>query len=541
MTYNGSSIVPSFDFKITVKEALSTVEHTQKVNSYSVRVSKDGEELFTYAVENGVVNMTDEQRAMLANAGEYTFKLIVDNATMPNLEDGATFAFSGAITIAARPIDDISIRSSYRESFDFKSANGEPVAVSKEDINFIAYYNRDTLLVDGTDYELAFVDEAGNHTEAGKYTGKYYFTVTGKGNFTGTSTGTYHIGASVGPTEAPAALTYGADDKIIVKLAVNSLAPGSADIINNITLNFNELRLVTEGGTTVSQLTLESNSPEGGNFIAVFGGVGAVNAGTYYLSLSFRCDYKYEEDGKEKVIVSGGKINIDVSGRDVCEVTVQPASAAAVAESVNAVLTAVNSNNLSFFIDGKANGYEYSIDGTTWVKAYKGENTVTGLTPETGYTVRFRLNDSNYAEGGVTEYPLSVQLKDVYTTKSVDSILADAQDLAGNFNSAGFGLYVQLMDDLNSVSAADREARAEEIETALAAIEEARSEYMADLQAAIDSAVDTAEKATGKGIGVSAVGTAAVVGGAAMPAALGIGFIFAAARKRKSKEEDLND
>lgn len=543
MIYNGSSIVPSFDFKITVEEALSGVKHTQKVNSYSVRVSKDGEELFTYAVENGVVNMTDEQRAMLANAGVYTFELIVDNATMPNLEDGATFACGddGAITIDPRPIDDSTIRSSYRESFDFKSANGEPVAVSKEDINFIAYYNRDTLLVDGTDYELAFVDEAGNHTEAGKYTGKYYFTVTGKGNFTGTSTGTYHIGASVGPTEAPAALTYGADDKIIVKLAVNSLAPGSADIINNITLNFNELRLVTEGGTTVSQLTLESNSPEGGNFIAVFGGVGAVNAGTYYLSLSFSCDYKYEEDGKEKVIVSGGKINIDVSGRDVCEVTVQPASAAAVAESVNAVLTAVNSNNLSFFIDGKANGYEYSIDGTTWVKAYKGENTVTGLTPETGYTVRFRLNDSNYAEGGVTEYPLSVQLKDVYTTKSVDSILADAQDLAGNFNSAGFGLYVQLMDDLNSVSAADREARAEEIETALAAIEEARSEYMADLQAAIDSAVDTAEKATGKGIGVSAVGTAAVVGGAAMPAALGIGFIFAAARKRKSKEEDLND
>lgn len=541
MTYNGSSIVPSFDFKITVKEALSTVEHTQKVNSYSVRVSKDREELFTYAVENGVVNMTDEQRAMLANAGEYTFELIVDSATMPNLEDGATFAFSGAITIEARPIDDSMIRSSYRESFDFKSANGEPVAVSKEDINFIAYYNRDTLLVDGTDYELAFVDEAGNHTEAGKYTGKYYFTVTGKGNFKGTSTGTYHIGASVGPTEAPAALTYGADDKIIVKLAVNSLAPGSADIINNITLNFNELRLVTEGGTTVSQLTLESNSPEGGNFIAVFGGVGAVNAGTYYLRLSFSCDYTYEEDGEEKDIVSGGEINIDVSGRDVCEVTVQPASAAAVAESVNAVLTAVNSNNLSFFIDGKANGYEYSIDGTTWVKAYKGENTVTGLTPETGYTVRFRLNDSNYAEGGVTEYPLSVQLKDVYTTKSVDSILADAQDLAGNFNSAGFGLYVQLMDDLNSVSVADREARAEEIETALAAIEEARSEYMADLQAAIDSAVDTAEKATGKGIGVSAVGTAAVVGGAAMPAALGIGFIFAAARKRKSKEEDLND
>ncbi len=63
----------------------------------------------------------------------------------------------------------------------------------------------------------------------------------------------------------------------------------------------------------------------------------------------------------------------------------------------------------------------------------------------------------------------------------------------------------------------------------------------ADLQAATDSAVATAEKATGKGIGVSAVGTAAVVGGAAMPAALGIGFIFAAARKRKSKEEDLND
>ena len=542
MTYNGSSIVPSFDFKITVKEALSTVTHTQKVNSYSVRVSKDDEELFTYAVENGVVNMTDEQRAMLANAGEYTFELIVDSATMPNLEDGATFAFSGAITIAARDISDSSIRWSYRESFDFKSENGEAVAVTKEGINFIANYNRDTLLVDGTDYELAFVDEEGKVTEAGKYTGKYYFTVTGKGNFTGTIEGTYHIGASVGPTEAPAALTYGADDKVIVKLAVNSLAPGSADIINDIHLGFDDsARLVTEGGTTVSQLRLESISPEGGNFIAVFGGVGAVNAGTYYLSLSFSCEYKYKEDGEDKVIPSGGEINIDVSGRDVCEVVVQPASAAAVAESVNAVLTAVNSNNLSFFIDGKANGYEYSIDGTTWVKAYKGENTVTGLTPETGYTVRFRLNDSNYAEGGVTEYPLSVQLKDVYTTKSVDSILADAQDLAGNFNSAGFGLYVQLMDDLNSVSAADREARAEEIETALAAIEEARSEYMADLQAAIDSAVDTAEKATGKGVGVSAVGTAAVVGGAAMPAALGIGFIFAAARKRKSKEEDLND
>ena len=533
MTYNGSSIVPSFDFKITVKEKLSDVKHTQKVNSYSVRVSKDGEELFTYAVEGGVVNMTNEQRAMLANAGVYTFELIVDSATMPNLEDGATFAFSGEITIEARQITDSSIRSSYRESFDFKSANGEAVAVTKEGINFIAYYNRDTLLEDGTDYELTF------NGEAGKYTGEYTFTVTGKGNFTDTITGTYHIGASVGPTEAPAALTYGADNKITVKLAVNSLAPGSTDIINEISLAFDDsARLVTEGGTTVSQLRLESISPEGGNFIAVFGGAGAVNAGTYYLSLSFSCEYKYEE-GKD--IVSGGEINIDVSGRDVCEVVVQPASAAAVADSVNAVLTEVNSNNATFVIDGKANVYEYSIDGgTTWVKAYKGENTVTGLTPSEHYTIKFRMNDSNYAEGGVTVYPLSVQLP-VDTTTNVDEILAQAQELAGNFNMTGFGRYVQLMDDLNSVSVADREARAEEIEEALAAIEEARSEYMADLQAAIDSAVDTAEKATGKGIGVSAVGTAAVVGGAAMPAALGIGFIFAAARKRKSKEEDLND
>lgn len=546
MTYNGSSIVPSFDFRITVGEKVGEkllgVQHTQRVNSYSVRVSKDGEELFTYAVEGGVVNMTDEQRAMLANAGKYTFELIVASATMPNLEDGATFDFDGAITINARSIADSSIRSSYRESFDFKSENGEAVAVTKEGINFIAYYNRDTLLVYGTDYELAFVDEAGEYTEAGgKYTGKYQFKVTGKGNFAGEGeiTGTYYIGASVGPTEAPAALTYGADDKIIVKLAVNSLAPGSADIINDIHLAFDDsARLVTEGGTTVSQLRLESISPEGGNFIAVFGGVGAVNAGAYYLRLSFSCEYEYEEG---KVIGSGGEINTDVSGSEVCKVVVQPASAAAVADSVNVVLTAVNSNNLSFVIDGKANGYEYSIDGETWVKAYKGENTVTGLTPETKYTVKFRLNDSNYAEGGVTEYPLAVQLTDVYTTMNVDNILADAQDLAGNFNMTGFGRYVELMDDLNSVSVADREARAEEIEEALAAIEKARSEYMADLQAAIDSAVDTAEKATGKGIGVSAVGTAAVVGGAAMPAALGIGFIFAAARKRKSKEEDLND
>lgn len=534
MTYNGSSIVPSFDFKITVKEALSDVTHTQKVNSYSVRVSRDGEELFTYAVEGGVVNMTDEQRAMLANAGVYTFELIVDSATMPNLEDGATFASDDAITIEARKITDRSIRSSYRESFDFKSANGEAVAVTKEGINFIAYYNRDTLLEYGTDYELTF------NGEAGKYTGEYHFKVTGKGNFTDTITGTYYIGASVGPTEAPAALTYGADDKITVKLAVNSLAPGSADIINDIHLAFDDsARLVTEGGTTVSQLRLESISPEGGNFIAVFGGAGAVNAGTYYLSLSFSCEYEYVEG---KVIGSGGEINIDVSGRDVCEVVVQPASAKAVADSVNAVLTEVNSNNVTFVIDGKANVYEYSIDGTTWVKAYKGENTVTGLTPSEHYTIKFRMNDSNYAEGGVTVYPLpeSVNLS-VDTTTNVDEILAQAQELAGNFSSTGFGRYVQLMDDLNSVSVADREARAEEIEEALAAIEEARSEYMADLQAAIDSAVDTAEKATGKGIGVSAVGTAAVVGGAAMPAALGIGFIFAAARKRKSKEEDLND
>ena len=357
MTYNGSSIVPSFDFKITVKEKLSDVKHTQKVNSYSVRVSKDGEELFTYAVEGDVVNMTDEQRAMLANAGKYTFELIVDSATMPNLEDGATFACSDAITIAARPITDRSIRSSYRESFDFKSANGEPVAVSKEDINFIAYYNRDTLLVDGTDYELTF------NGEAGKYTGEYTFTVTGKGNFTDTITGTYHIGASVGPTEAPAALTYGADDKITVKLAVNSLAPGSTDIINEISLAFDDsARLVTEGGTTVSQLRLESISPEGGNFIAVFGGVGAVNAGTYYLSLSFSCEYKYEE---EKDIVSGGEINIDVSGRDVCEVVVQPASAAAVADSVNAVLTEVNSNNAySFAYSGKYGSSESNYNGS---------------------------------------------------------------------------------------------------------------------------------------------------------------------------------
>lgn len=541
MTYNGSSIVPSFDFKITVKEALSDVTHTQRVNSYSVRVSRDGEALFTYAVEGGVVNMTDEQRAMLANAGVYTFELIVDNATMPNLEDGATFdADEVEITIAARPIDDSTIRWSYRDSFDFKSENGEPVAVTKEGINFIAYYNRDTLLEDGTDYELTFVDEDGEEVEAGKYTGTYHIQVTGKGNFkgelfTGELEGTYHIGASVGPTEAPAALTYGADDKIVVKLAVNSLAPGSADIINDIHLAFDAaaIRLVDEGNRTVSQLRFESQSTEGGTFIVVFGGVGAVNAGTYYLDLSFSCEY---ED-----ITSGGEINTDVSGRDVCEVTVQPASAAAVADSVNAVLTEVNSNNATFVIDGKANGYEYSIDGTTWVKAYKGENTVTGLTPSEHYTIIFRMNDSNYVgSDGETEVKLDVQLS-VDTTTNVDDILAQAQELADSFSSTGFGRYVELMDDLNSVSVADREARAEEIEEALAAIEEARSEYMADLQAAIDSAVDTAEKATGKGIGVSAVGTAAVVGGAAMPAALGIGFIFAAARKRKSKEEDLND
>ncbi|HIU63301.1 MAG TPA: hypothetical protein IAB07_06000, partial [Candidatus Caccalectryoclostridium excrementigallinarum] len=537
MTYNGSSIVPSFDFKITVEEKLSGVTHTQKVNSYSVRVIKDGEELFTYAVEGGVVNMTDEQRAMLANAGVYTFKLIVDSATMPNLEDGATFYSEDVkITIVARDISDSSIRWSYRDSFDFKSANGEAVAVTKEGINFIAYYNRDTLLEVGTDYELAFVDEAGNYTEeGGKYTGEYHFKVTGKGNFEGTIEGTYYIGASVGPTEAPAALTYGADNKITVKLAVNSLAPGSADIINDIHLAFDAaaIRLVDEGNRTVSQLRFESQSTEGGTFIVVFGGVGAVNAGTYYLDLSFSCEY---ED-----ITSGGEINTDVSGRDVCEVTVQPASAAAVADSVNAVLTEVNSNNATFVIDGKANGYEYSIDGTTWVKAYKGENTVTGLTPSEHYTIIFRMNDSNYVgSDGETEVKLDVQLS-VDTTTNVDDILAQAQELADSFSSTGFGRYVELMDDLNSVSVADREARAEEIEEALAAIEEARSEYMADLQAAIDSAVDTAEKATGKGIGVSAVGTAAVVGGAAMPAALGIGFIFAAARKRKSKEEDLND
>lgn len=540
-TYNGLDIVPNITLTLTVTDYNGN-SHTIGVPSYTVNVYKQvdgttpGAPTFSYGVVNGDVD-TAAINGQFTDAGTYIVRLAIDN---PNVKVTELSGHDQTYTINKRPLTDGSIRSTYEKLFSYRTtvnSGGEvvPVAVSAEDLKVLITYNRTTNLVLGEDFTIEFAGGAG-----GQYTGNYAFTITGMGNFTGVIEGSYSIGASVGIVSAPDAITYG-DDSVTVRLNINSL--GSNSLAGDLTLNFftgASSRVVDANDNTVAQLgvpseiVISADEVSGNEFPVVFTGLGAVNAGEYFLDLVFSCTYAG--------ITTEGTISREVSGETASKVVVDEADVAAAATGVTATVTAVNSTTVSFNISGLPSAYEYSVDGgETWIKANKGSNTISGLTAGTAFNVLLRINDVNYASSeNVHEYPLESALS-FTTTASVDDIIASAESLANNFNATGFARYAQLLQNVASVSSGDLAARGDEIEEALAAVEEARAEYIEDLQAAIDSAVDAAEKAAGKASGVSGAATAGLVaGGVAMPV-LGIGLIFAAARKRKSKEEDLND
>lgn len=541
--YNGEALVPNFTFTLTIAEKLNvTNTHTQDVTSYAVQVFKDGAEqpLLTYNVKNGVAELSKEQRALLANAGSYTFKLVVNS---PNAKKDATFEVNTSegkpltFKIAKRDLSNDGIDIAFKDRFDYTTKGGQPVAVDEARLELSIFYDRTLKLISGTDYTVTF--ENGEGGKGGKYTGTYGFTVTGTGNFEGVLTGTgysYSIGASVGLTQAPDPIVYGSDSVTVV-LTVNSMDPeqgdGSLDADRfGLSFNSNVGRLV-RGDTTVSQLTLVGEPVYAdGKFTVTLGGLRAVNAGEYYLDLSFTCEYDN--------ITSNGKINAEASGAELCKVKVTRASVEQAAESVSAVLTSVNSTSVTFNISGTPRAYEYSLDnGQTWKEAVKGNNVISALAPEQNVTVTLRVNDGNYATAeGVREYDLDVTLA-ATTTASVDDILTAAEELARSFNATGFTRYAELLQRVENISAADREARGAEIDEALAAVEEARSEYIEDLQGAIDSAVNAAERAAGKASATTTATAAATAGALSLPL-FGIGMVFAA-RKRNKKEDDLND
>ena len=540
-TYNGLDIVPNITLTLTVTDYNGN-RHTIGVPSYTVNVYKQvdgttpGAPTFSYGVVNGDVD-TAAINGKFTDAGTYIVRLVIDN---PNVSVKELSGHDQTYTINARSLTDGSMRNTYEKLFSYRTtvnSGGEvvPVAVRAEDLKVLITYNRTTNLVLGEDFTIDF-----GTTGAGKYTGNYTFTINGMGNFTGTIAGSYSIGASVGIVSAPDAITYG-DDSVTVKLNINSL--GGNSLAGDLTLNFftgASSRVVDASGNTVAQLgvpsekVISANDVSGNEFEVVFTGLGAVNAGEYFLDLVFSCTYAG--------ITTEGTISREVSGETTSKVVVDEADVTAAAAGVTATVTAVNSTTVSFNISGQPSAYEYSVDGgETWIKASKGSNTISGLTAGTAFNVLLRINDVNYASSeNVHEYPLASALS-FTTTASVDDIIASAESLANNFNATGFARYAQLLQNVASVSSGDLAARGDEIEEALAAVEEARAEYIEDLQAAIDSAVGAAEKAAGKASGVSGAATAGLVaGGVAMPV-LGIGLIFAAARKRKSKEEDLND
>ena len=543
-TYNGLDIVPNITLTLTVTDYNGN-GHTIGVPSYTANVYKqvDGTTpdapTFSYGVVNGDVD-TAAINGQFTDAGTYIVRLVISNPNVSVTELRGE-KYDRTYTINARPLTDGSMRNTYEKLFSYRTtvnSGGEvvPVAVSAEDLKVLITYNRTTNLVLGEDFTIDF-----GTTGAGKYTGNYTFTINGTGNFTGTIEGSYSIGASVGIVSAPDAITYG-DDSVTVRLNINSLGPDDS-LAGDLTLNFftgASSRVVDANDNTVAQLgvpseiVISANDVIGKEFPVVFTGLGAVNAGEYFLDLVFSCTYAG--------ITTEGTISREVSGETASKVVVDEADVAAAATGVTATVTAVNSTTVSFNISGLPSAYEYSVDGgETWIKANKGSNTISGLTAGTAFNVLLRINDVNYASSeNVHEYPLASALS-FTTTASVDDIIASAESLANNFNATGFARYAQLLQNVASVSSGDLAARGDEIEEALAAVEEARAEYIEDLQAAIDSAVGAAEKAAGKASGVSGAATAGLVaGGVAMPV-LGIGLIFAAARKRKSKEEDLND
>ena len=537
-TYNGLDLVPNISLTISVTD-YNEVTHTIAVPSFTVNVTykqtaDSAASTFSYDVNNGVADMTQLQ-GNFRNAGDYTVTLGISNANTSVESVKVETEFE----ISRRSLDDPTIRSSYIDLFNYRTrvneGKVEAVPVREDDLNVIVTYNRTTSLVLGEDFEIDFGEDG-----EGMYTGHYTFDIVGKGNYTGKLAGRkYSIGASVGIAAAPDAITYGSDS-LKVMLEVNSL--GTQTLEGSLTVNFStgsSSRIVDGSGKTEAQLgvpeqiTINSSNMTGSGFAVTFTGLGALNAGDYYLYLVFECSYNG--------ITTQGEISSQASGDVDSKVTVSEAEAEVAAQGVTATITSVNSTSVTFNIKGAPNSYEYSVDGgSTWDEAVKGDNTISGLESEHAFSIMLRINDANYAHEGVNEYPLSVALSGT-TTADVDAIIAEAEDLASGFNVTGFARYSELLQSISAVSSGDLAARGDEIDAALAEVEEAKAEYVEDLQAAIDSAVSAAEKAAGKASGASAAAAAGVVaGGVAMPV-LGIGLIFAAARKRKNKEDDLND
>ncbi len=523
-TYNGTDIVPNLSFTVTVTD-FTGKPHTLDMTTFKVNVYKGDVLAFTYDVTDGTADI-DAISGNFRDAGTYTVKAEVNN---PNLSVTEIAATATTYTITARSLTDKNIRlAPHNAVFDYRTDNNQAVAVSAEDLGVVIAYNRVNLVM-GEDFEIVFVDGAG------KYTGTYTFKIKGIGNYSDTIERTYSIGASVGIAEAPDAITYG-DDSLTVKLAINSLGDTEFDGELVITFDADSVARIVDANDNIVALlgtpdSLKITDIQDGVFTMTFTGLGGVNAGDYNLHLVFTCDYND--------IKAGGEISKKASG-DNSKVVVNEADVVAAAEGVTATVTAVNSSSVSFNIKGEPSAYEYSLDGTTWVKAVKGANTISGLSAASDFIIRLRINDGNYATNDVHEYQLSVTLS-VTTTASVDDIIESAESLARNFNATGFARYAQLLQNVAMVSSGDLAARGDEIDEALAAVEEARAKYVQDLQAAVDSAVGAAEKAAGKGSGASTAATAGLVAGGVSLPVLGIGLIFAAARKRKSKEDDLND
>ena len=528
-TYNGTDIVPNLSFTVTVTD-FTRKPHTIDIPDFKVNVYKDGVFAFDYDVTDGTADI-DAISGNFRDAGIYTVKAEVNNANLSVTEIAAT-ATTYTIKARALTLKDKNIRLTHNTVFNYRTNNNQAVAVSAEDLGVVIAYNRVNLVMD-KDFEIEFVEGPG------KYTGTYKFLIKGIGNYSDTIECEYSIGASVGIAEAPDAITYG-EDRLIVKLAINSLEDNT-DFDGELVITFDAdsvARIVDANDKIVALLgtpgsfTIEKEDIQDGVFPVTFTGLGGVNAGDYNLHLVFTCDYN--------TIKAKGEISKKASG-DNSKVVVNEADVEAAAKGVTATVTAVNSSSVSFNINGEPSAYEYSLDGTTWKPAVKGANTISGLSAASDFTIRLRINDSNYAKDDVHEYPLPDVTLSGTTTASVDDIIESAESLARNFNATGFARYAQLLQNVAMVSSGDLAARGDEIDEALAAVEEARAKYVQDLQAAVDSAVGAAEKAAGKGSGASTAATAGLVAGGVSLPVLGIGLIFAAARKRKSKEDDLND
>lgn len=534
--YNGTDMKPSLSVTITVTDFYLN-NHTIAVSDYTVvgykMVESEGDVLtrpdaptFTYEVSGGVADYT-AMAGLMSDAGTYELVVKFENANIGSAAGEITVGEH--FVINPRSLTDSGIASTYTEVFDYTGT-----ALTAEDLGVRVVYNRETDLVMGTDYTITLSDSI--------YTGHYTFTINGIGNYNDSIGGAYDIGASMGIETAPEAITYG-DDSLTITMKVNSLAEGMSAA--GLILTFAEgssARLVSKAANSEATFTVALLSvPSGainvtGDSITItltgFGAVPATIEGTdYYLDLSFRCEYND--------IAANGAINMNTNA-ETAKVVVNPADMEEVAQTVSVTTMSVNSTNMSFNISGTPNGYQYSVDnGQTWWPASKGVNLISNLTAGTEFTVQVRVNDTNY-ETDAGEHTAVVATLTGTTTTGVQEVIDMASSLADNFNASGFDAYVELMQLVASLSSADRANNAAALEAAIAEVEEARAAYIEDLQDAVDNAVHAAELAAGKSTTTSAstVGLAAA-GGIALPM-LGIGMLFAA-RRKKNKEDDLND